>query len=94
MALPPDEKTLFLSECGRSQLLAFDVGAEGSLSNRRVHASLPSAQGKAFAPPDGICLDQAGAVWAAEPIGKWVLRIDRSGRVDVLRVEVPGAGRP
>jgi sugar lactone lactonase YvrE len=138
MAFPPDEQTLFLSECGRSQILAFDVLADGSLANRRVHAALPCAPGLAFAPPDGICLDEAGAVWAAEPIGKRVLRIDRAGcvtdeiafdqsplaialggadrrtlfvcssvehdkphrgvvptgRVDALRVEVPGAGRP
>ncbi len=138
MALPADEKTLFLSECGRSQVVAFDVEADGALSHRRVHAVLPCAPGLAFAPPDGICLDEAGAVWAAEPIGKRVLRIDRAGqvtdeipfdqaplavvlggadrrtlfvcssaehdkphrgaeptgRVDALRVEVPGSGRP
>jgi sugar lactone lactonase YvrE len=138
MALPEDERTLFLSECGRSQLLAFDVAPDGALSNRRVHAALPLAPGQAFAPPDGICLDAEGAVWAAEPIGKRVLRIDRAGRVtdeigfeiaplavvlggadrrtlfvcasgehdkpnrgrvptgrvDALRVAVPGAGRP
>ena len=138
MALPEDEKTLFLSECGRSQILAFDVEDDGSLSHRRVHATLPRAPGLDFAPPDGICLDEAGAVWAAEPLGRRVLRIDRSGRVaaeipfdqaplavslggadrrtlfvcssaehaktqrgalptgrvDALRVAVPGAGRP
>jgi len=138
MALPEDERTLFLSECGRSQILAFDVGDDGALANRRVHAELPRAPGQAYAPPDGICLDAAGAVWAAEPIGKRVLRIDRTGRVtdeipfeiaplavalggadrrtlyvcasgehdkpnrgavptgrvDAIRVEVPGAGRP
>jgi sugar lactone lactonase YvrE len=81
MALPPDEQTLLLSECGRSQIVAFDVEADGSLSNRRVHAALTCAPGLAYAPPDGICLDVAGAVWAAEPIGKRVLRIDRAGRV-------------
>ncbi len=138
MALPEDEKTLFLSECGRSQILAFDVALDGALSNRRVHAGLPRAPGLDFAPPDGICLDEAGGVWAAEPLGKRVLRIDRAGRVtdeipfdqaplavalggadrrtlfvcssaehdktqrgaqptgrvDAMRVEVPGAGRP
>lgn len=138
MALPPDEKTLYLSECGRSQIVAFDVAPDGELGNRRVHAALPPAPGLAYAPPDGLCLDEAGAIWAAEPIGKRVLRIDRSGhitdeipfdqaplavalggrdrrtlfvcssaehdkahrgrvptgRVDALRVEVAGAGRP
>ncbi len=138
MALPPDERTLYLSECGRSQILAFDVGADGTLSNRRVFAGLPRAPGLDFAPPDGICLDAAGAVWAAEPLGRRVLRIEPGGRVtdeigfdqsplavalggedrrtlyvcssgehdkthrgvvptgriDALRVAVPGAGRP
>ena len=31
--------------------------------------------------PDGICLDSDGAVWAAEPLGKRVLRVERGGRV-------------
>lgn len=138
MALPEDEQTLYLSECGRSQILAFDVEPDGSLANRRVHAELPRAEGRDFAPPDGLCLDAEGALWAAEPIGQRVLRIDRAGRVshaldfdqsplavvlggsdrrtlfvcssgehdkprrgrlptgrvDALRVDVPGAGRP
>jgi sugar lactone lactonase YvrE len=138
MALSVDERTLYLSECGRSQILAFDVLPDGALVHRRVFASLPRAPGLEFAPPDGICLDAAGALWAAEPLGRRVLRIDPSGRVtdellfdqsplavvlggedrrtlfvcssaehdkarrsarptgriDALRVAVPGAGRP
>jgi sugar lactone lactonase YvrE len=138
MALPDDETTLYLSECGRSNVLAFDIGDDGTLSNRLVHASLPLAPGVPFAPPDGICLDEAGAVWAAEPLGQRVLRLDAdgivtdeiafdqsplavalggddrrtlyvcssaehdkpsrsgtpTGRIDALRVDVPGAGRP
>lgn len=138
MALSVDERTLYLSECGRSQILVFDVQPDGALANRRVFASLPRAPGLEFAPPDGICLDAAGAVWAAEPLGRRVLRIDPggrvtdelafdqaplavvlggedrrtlfvcssaehdktqrgaspTGRVDALRVAVPGAGRP
>src|SRR4029453_2117281 len=37
------------------RLTAFDIGADGGLSNRRVWADNVG--------PDGICLDAAGAIW-------------------------------
>lgn len=81
MALSPDESTLFVSECGRSNVLAFDIADDGALSGRRVRAAIAPAAGVTVAPPDGICLDAAGCLWAAEPIGRRVLRLDPEGRV-------------
>lgn len=138
MALPPDETTLYLSECATSTVLAFDIADDGRLANRRSHVSLPRDTDVGVSPPDGICLDEEGAVWAAEPLGKRALRMTpegsvtdeielqtsafavvlggedrrtlficsgdehekkhrtdaRTGRIDVVRVDVPGAGRP
>ena len=58
MAVTPDNSTLIVAESFASRLSAFDIAPDGSLSNRRVWAKLGS-------PPDGICLDADGAVWAA-----------------------------
>jgi sugar lactone lactonase YvrE len=55
MVVTPDNSTLIVSESFAGQLTAFDIGADGSLSNRRVWASGLG--------PDGICMDSDGAIW-------------------------------
>lgn len=55
----PDGKTLIVAESWAKRLSAFDIAADGALSNRRVFADLDDAA------PDGICLDAEGAVWVA-----------------------------
>lgn len=129
--ITPDGRTLILGETFAAQLTAFDIGAEGKLSNRRVWAKLEKAV------PDGICLDAEGAIWVASPISNCALRVreggevvqriavehqayacmlggddrrtlylctsanhdpaktgDKTGRIEVARVDVPGAGLP
>ena len=56
MAITPDNSTLIIAESFAGKLTAFDIAADGSLSNRRLWANL----GKGG---DGICLDAEGAVW-------------------------------
>jgi sugar lactone lactonase YvrE len=56
MVVTPDNKTLIVTESFKARLTAFDIAADGSLSNRRVWAEL--GQGG-----DGMCLDAEGAVW-------------------------------
>jgi sugar lactone lactonase YvrE len=58
MVVTADNETLIVSESYAKRLTAFDVAPDGSLSGRRVWAQLED-------PPDGICLDSGGAVWAA-----------------------------
>lgn len=55
MVVTPDNSTLIISESFAGRLTAFDIDADGSLSNRRVWA--------AGLGPDAICLDVDGAVW-------------------------------
>ena len=55
MMVTPDNSTLIISESMAGRLTAFDIDAEGSLSNRRVWA-----EGLG---PDAICLDAEGAIW-------------------------------
>ena len=130
--ITPDGKTLIVGESFGACLTAFDVGEDGTLHGRRLWAQLEAAV------PDGICLDEEGAVWVASPVGKGgVLRVreggevtdriaveheafacmlggpdrktlfictaadshpekttDRRGRIETIRVDVPGAGLP
>ena len=50
-------KTLVVNETWAGRIIAFDLSADGALSNRRVFADLGDRQ------PDGICADEAGALW-------------------------------
>jgi sugar lactone lactonase YvrE len=58
MVVTPDNSTLIIAESFAGRLTAFDIAADGSLSNRRVWADL-GGPGNG----DGICLDADGAVW-------------------------------
>jgi sugar lactone lactonase YvrE len=81
IALSADGKAIFVAEPGGSRISRFTVTRDGSLSDREVFAQVTPVAGQQYAPPDGICLDAAGAVWAAEPLGKRVLRIEPGGKV-------------
>jgi sugar lactone lactonase YvrE len=130
--ITPDGRTMIVAETYAHRLTAFDVSADGALSNRRLFAALPGVH------PDGICLDAQGAVWVADARAPRVLRVldgghiartiatgdrntyacmlggddrrtlfvctntgsgpamadKRDGRVDMIRVDLPGAGLP
>src|SRR6058998_2782423 len=109
MVITPDNETLVVAESFAARLTAFDIEADGSLSNRRVWANGVG--------PDGITLDAEGAVWAQSrgtctlggPDGRtlfmlaadWrgVENVDdlvakRTGQVLVADAPVPGAGWP
>ena len=73
--ITPDDRTLIVAETFAARLTAFTIQEDGSLSERRVWAKFRSA------PPDGICLDEEGAIWMAAPgIGK-VLRVLEGGTI-------------
>jgi sugar lactone lactonase YvrE len=57
MVVTPDNATLIVAESFARRLTAFDIGADGGLSNRRVWAHITG---------DGICLDADGAVWTTD----------------------------
>ena len=73
--ITPDGATLIVGESFGGCLTAFDVGADGSLTNRREWARVAGAI------PDGICLDADGAVWMASPISGQVIRVAEGGEV-------------
>lgn len=83
--ITPDGKTLIIAESLASRLTAFDVAADGRLSNRRVFAETPGHV------PDGICLDAEGHVWAASPFTGSCIRVRQGGEI-VETVTIDGAG--
>ncbi|MCI0609625.1 MAG: SMP-30/gluconolactonase/LRE family protein, partial [Anaerolineae bacterium] len=132
MVITPDGLSLIVAETAGHRLTAFDIESDGSLTHRRLWAHIEGSY------PDGICLDQEGAIWvAAQGFGE-VLRVkqggevthriqvttkpfacmlgdsdhrtlfvttsetyqpaearaSKSGRIEILQVEVPGSGLP
>ena len=136
--ITPDYKTLIIGETFGNKLTAFDINEDASLFNRRVWADLSSIKDDYSPVPDGICLDEEGAIWVASPTTSDVLRVaeggilldrievetnayacmlggedrktlfistskdsseeacltDQSAKIEVIRVDVPGAGLP
>lgn len=73
--ITPDGGTLIVGESFGARLTAFDIEADGGLSNRRTWAQLDGAV------PDGCCLDAEGAIWVASPVSREVLRVREGGEV-------------
>jgi len=75
IVVTPDNSTLIVGESYANRLAAFDVAADGSLSNRRVWADLDNGV------PDGICLDAEGAIWYGDVPNKRCVRVREGGEV-------------
>jgi sugar lactone lactonase YvrE len=75
LVVTPDNSTLILAESYGNRLTAFDIAADGSLSNQRVWADLDGGV------PDGICLDAEGAVWYGDVPNKRCVRVREGGEV-------------
>ncbi len=82
--ITPDGATMIIAESMGRRLTAFDIGADGSLSNPRMWADLGNHV------PDGICLDDEGAVWLADASGPRCIRVREGGEVlQVIDTEQP-----
>jgi sugar lactone lactonase YvrE len=84
MVVTPDNATLIIAESFARRLTAFDIAADGSLSNRRTWADGVG--------PDGICIDAGGAVWTG--VGSFgenlVGRVRDGGEVlERVRLDMP-----
>src|SRR5262252_2113003 len=75
MAVTADNATLIMAESHGKRLSAFDIAANGDLSNGRVWADLKQGV------PDGICIDAEGAVWYADVPNKQCVRVREGGEV-------------
>ena len=75
MVVTPDNKTLIVAESYGHRLTAFDIAADGTLSNRRGWADLGEDN------PDGICLDADNAVWYSDVPHQRCVRVREGGEV-------------
>jgi sugar lactone lactonase YvrE len=75
MVVTPDNSTLILAESYGKRLTAFDIAANGDLSNRRVWADLGEDA------PDGICLDVENAIWYGDVGNKHCVRVREGGEI-------------
>jgi sugar lactone lactonase YvrE len=73
--ITPDGKTLVVAETFVGKLTAFDIQADGSLTNRRSFADIAPYT------PDGICLDRDGAIWVAAFEQGEFIRVREGGEI-------------
>lgn len=77
MVLLDEGRTLVVAQTLGFELTAFDRAPDGSLSNRRVWASLKESMVAA----DGICADDKGGIWVAHALAPMVLRVEEGGEM-------------
>jgi sugar lactone lactonase YvrE len=65
----PDGRTLYHTDTGAKVIYAFDLAADGSLSNKRPFVRFQGDEGN----PDGPAMDAEGCVWTAQ-FGGWGVR--------------------
>jgi sugar lactone lactonase YvrE len=81
IAVSSDNKRLVVAEMDGHCLAEYDIEADGGLKFRQRFGSMKS--------PDGICLDDEGAVWVASFEEDAFIRVDQTGR-ELQRIEVAG----
>jgi xylono-1,5-lactonase len=74
-AFSPDGATLYHTDTLKREISAFDLAADGSLSNKRPFIAIPEDQGY----PDGMTVDAEGCLWVAHFGGWRVTRFDPDG---------------
>jgi sugar lactone lactonase YvrE len=84
MAVTADGPTLIVADSYGKQLIGFDIGPNGDLSNRRVWVDLGDGV------PDGICADAEDAIWYADVPNQRCVRVREGG--EVLQVVELGRG--
>ncbi|MBP2299681.1 SMP-30/gluconolactonase/LRE family protein [Azospirillum picis] len=77
-ALSPDGRTLYHTDSAARTVYAFDLGADGVLSGKRVHIRFAEADGY----PDGMTCDAEGGLWIAHWDGGRVSRFRPDGTLD------------
>jgi sugar lactone lactonase YvrE len=82
MAVTADNSTLIVADSYKSELTAFDIATDGTLTNRRTWADLGDHN------PDGICIDSEGAVWYADVPHQCCVRVREGGeRLRTIEVD-------
>jgi gluconolactonase len=89
LTLSPDEKTLYVGDSSGPYLVAFDVQADGKLTNRRNFGPRYSGITGDESHADGVAIDSEGRVYVG--IGPGVQVFDKTGKALGL---IPTSQRP
>jgi sugar lactone lactonase YvrE len=73
--ITPDGSTLIVGQSFGGYYVAFTIGDDGSLTDRRQWADIPGTA------PDGCALDAAGGIWFSDALGSQVIRVEQGGNV-------------
>jgi sugar lactone lactonase YvrE len=85
LGFTPDLREMYYTDSGRHVIYRFDYDeATGALSNQRVFARNPEAEGL----PDGMTVDADGNVWSARWDGGQLVRLAADGSV-AQRIDFP-----
>ncbi len=80
--ITPDNKTLIVGETFGGRYTAWDIEPDGSLTNRRIWATLDGHT------PDGCCLDADGAIWMSDVSNNRFCRVLEGGDItDTIDVD-------
>ena len=82
--ISPDGRRVVLAETYARRVTCFDRDPAGRLSGRRLLIQFEETF------PDGICLDEEGAVWVCSPYSSEAVRVTALGEV-THRLPIPGA---
>ncbi|MFC4943195.1 SMP-30/gluconolactonase/LRE family protein [Pseudonocardia sp. GCM10023141] len=83
LAITDDNTVLYVAETRGQRITRFAVTEDGSLEARTTVAELECR-------PDGICLDEAGALWVAATRAGKFLRLSPAGEI-LMEIPSPGA---
>ena len=75
MVIDVENKILICAETFGHKLTAFDLNPDGTLCNERIWAELGDNT------PDGICLDEDGAIWVASFVTEKFIRVLEGGEI-------------
>lgn len=73
--ITPDGSTLIVGQSFGGDFVAFTIGDDGTLSDRRTWATVPGMA------PDGCTLDEEGAIWFSDAAGAGLVRVREGGEV-------------
>ncbi len=82
LCFSPDESILYVNDTTQALIRAFDVKADGTLTDMRVFADGIASDSEAGR-PDGMKCDAKGNIWCTGPGGLWVFAPDgeRIGKI-------------
>ena len=87
IAFSPDESRLYVADSSANLWMAYDVAADGALSEGEVLLDASGVDEPGAA--DGLKVDESGNLWATGPGGVWVIAPDGRHLGTIKPTEVP-----